>query len=141
MKRGERKAMSYVSLDQNSLNLLGLVVMPWRSGRGGRVQILPLAAGNIETTADADWFAINLVAGTTYQFDLKGSDTGDGALDSLQLELHGPGGNLLLSDLQSGEFDGPGPGWSSNRELVVQTRYLFAPLDLHKPPGTGQQFI
>ena len=30
------------------------------------------AAGTIETSGDLDWFAVTLVAGTTYQFDLQG---------------------------------------------------------------------
>jgi hypothetical protein len=79
----------------------------------GVVSIGGSAIGNIETTGDADWFAVHLIAGTTYRFDLEGSDTGQGTLDSPQLELRGAGGNLLLSDLSSGGFDGPGSGYSS----------------------------
>jgi Ca2+-binding RTX toxin-like protein len=79
----------------------------------GSVAVGGSATGNIETTGDADWFAVNLVAGTTYRFDLEGSDTGQGTLEQPQLELRGPGGNLLLSDSTSGSFDGPGAGWSS----------------------------
>src|SRR3954465_5201390 len=79
----------------------------------GVVNIGGSTTGNIETTGDADWFAVNLVAGTTYRFDLEGSDTGKGTLDAPQLELRGVGGNLLLSDGTSGGFDGPGSGWSS----------------------------
>src|SRR5206468_4264045 len=73
----------------------------------GLISIGGSASGNIETTGDADWFAVNLIAGTTYRFDLEGSDTGKGTLDTPQLELRGSGGNLLLSDSTSGGFDGP----------------------------------
>lgn len=43
--------------------------------------------GNIETGADGDLFKVDLVAGTTYQFDLKASS---GSLDPY-LELYSPG--------------------------------------------------
>jgi hypothetical protein len=38
--------------------------------------------GDIETTDDADWFRVSLVAGTTYRFDLEGSATGQGCVSS-----------------------------------------------------------
>ena len=38
------------------------------------------ATGEIGTVGDHDWFALTLEAGKTYQFDLKGSPTGDGTL-------------------------------------------------------------
>ena len=36
--------------------------------------------GDIGTPRDRDWFAVELVAGGEYRFDLKGSPTGDGTL-------------------------------------------------------------
>ena len=36
--------------------------------------------GSIENGRDQDWFAVELQAGARYQFDLKGSATGDGSL-------------------------------------------------------------
>src|SRR5205807_1562811 len=87
----------------------------------GVVNVGGSVTGNIETTGDADWFAVTLVAGTTYRFDLEGSDTGQGTLDSPRLELRGSGGNLLLSDSSSGGFDGPGSGWSSRITYIAAT--------------------
>ena len=36
--------------------------------------------GNIESTWDLDWFAVQFVAGRTYQIDFRGQPTGDGTL-------------------------------------------------------------
>jgi hypothetical protein len=41
----------------------------------GAVAIGGSTTGNIETTGDADWFAITLTAGISYRFDLQGSAT------------------------------------------------------------------
>ena len=38
------------------------------------------AFGELEVFEDRDWFAVELVTGKTYQFDLQGSITGDGTL-------------------------------------------------------------
>ena len=39
------------------------------------------ATGTIETAYDHDWFAVELVAGQTYRFDLEGLHTGDRRLN------------------------------------------------------------
>ena len=36
------------------------------------------ATGNIDSPGDRDWFAVELEAGKTYRFDLKGWSTGGG---------------------------------------------------------------
>ena len=46
----------------------------------GRVVVGGSATGNIEPPGDRDWFAVDLEAGKTYRFDLKGWSTGDGTL-------------------------------------------------------------
>ena len=46
----------------------------------GAVAVGGSATGNIETAQDRDWLAVELEAGRTYRFDLKGSPTGDGTL-------------------------------------------------------------
>ena len=46
----------------------------------GRVTVGGSVASEIERTHDSDWFAVTLEAGKTYRIDLKGKDTGDGAL-------------------------------------------------------------
>ena len=47
----------------------------------GRVAVGGSATGAIGTAGDRDWFAVELVAGRTYQFDLEGSPTGGGTLE------------------------------------------------------------
>ena len=46
----------------------------------GTVAVGGSATGTIETAYDHDWFAVELVAGRTYQFDLQGSPGGGGTL-------------------------------------------------------------
>ena len=46
----------------------------------GAVAVGGSATGVIETAHDQDWFAVELVAGRTYQFDLGGSPSGGGTL-------------------------------------------------------------
>jgi hypothetical protein len=92
-------------------------------------------SGNIETSGDADWFKVTLVAGTTYQFDLKGSDTGSGTLQQPWLFLYDSAGNQLRSDLNGGGSTGPGPGWNSQLIYTAPSNgdfYLAS-----GPSGTG----
>ena len=46
----------------------------------GAVAVGGSATGSIETAHDQDWFAVELEAGRTYQFDLGGSPSGGGTL-------------------------------------------------------------
>ena len=46
----------------------------------GRVAVDGAATGEIGSSGDRDWFAVELVAGRTYTIDLKGGDTDDGEL-------------------------------------------------------------
>ena len=46
----------------------------------GAVAVDGSVRGEIGTSGDHDWFAVDLTAGTTYQIDLKGLSTGDGTL-------------------------------------------------------------
>ena len=38
------------------------------------------ATGNVEYSADTDWFEVELEAGKSYRFDLEGPSTGGGTL-------------------------------------------------------------
>ena len=51
----------------------------------GSVAVGGTATGEIETSKDFDWFAVELVAGQTYVIDLEGADSGGGTLDSTVL--------------------------------------------------------
>ena len=62
----------------------------------GSVAVGGAAAGDIETTRDRDWFAVELVAGRTYVFDLEGNPTGAGTLSDTYLHgIHDADGNLI----------------------------------------------
>ena len=53
----------------------------------GRVAVDEPVMGRIKNGRDFDWFAVELEAGKTYRFDLKGSMSGDGTM--WDPELHG----------------------------------------------------
>jgi len=63
----------------------------------GSVAIGGATTGALETTGDRDWFAVNLSAGTSYRFDLRG-----GTLTDPYLYLRNSAGLLLASDDDSG---------------------------------------
>ena len=88
----------------------------------GSVAVGGSISGSIETTGDVDWIKVNLIAGTTYRFDLEGSDTGQGTLQSPRLQLLNSAGIQLLNDLDSGGYGGPGEGYSSQLIFTAPDR-------------------
>ena len=66
------------------------------TGTSGVVEVDGSATGEIETGGDRDWFAVTLDAGSTYQIDLEGSPTGDGALrDPYLFGVHDANGVII----------------------------------------------
>ena len=62
----------------------------------GAVEMGGSATGEIETSKDFDWFAVDLVAGHTYVIDLEGADSGGGALqDPVLRGLYDADGNRI----------------------------------------------
>ena len=62
----------------------------------GAVVVGGSATGEIETSKDFDWFAVDLVAGHTYVIDLEGADSGGGALqDPVLRGLYDADGNRI----------------------------------------------
>ena len=62
----------------------------------GAVAVGGSATGEIETSKDFDWFAVDLVAGHTYVIDLEGADSGGGALqDPVLRGLYDAAGNRI----------------------------------------------
>jgi hypothetical protein len=59
------------------------------------------AFGSISKTYEKDWFKVDLVAGTAYQFDMKGSPSGYGTLKDSLFYLYS-GTKSLISDNNSG---------------------------------------
>ena len=73
----------------------------------GEVSVGGTASGNIETTGDRDWFAVDLVAGQTYTIELRGSPTADGTLsDPLLYGIHDADGNLIANTTNDDGGDG-----------------------------------
>ena len=70
----------------------------YSAGRGtaGAIEVGGSARGRIETSGDQDWFAVTLVAGKTYQIDLKGSKGGNGSLyDPFLRGIYDTNGHLV----------------------------------------------
>ena len=76
----------------------------------GAVTVGGIATGEIETSGDRDWFAVELEAGRTYRIDLRGSPTGDGTLSDPRLYGIRDADGALISD--TGNDDG-GYGYNS----------------------------
>ena len=68
----------------------------------GTVSVGGSKGGNIEIAGDADWFKVTLTAGQTYQFNVKGFDTGDGTLVNPYMRLRDSTGASLALDDDSG---------------------------------------
>lgn len=66
----------------------------------GAVAVGGSTTGRIEEVTDSDWFAVQLVAGQTYQFDVGGIG-GDPLVDPVA-RLYDAAGNLLVFDNHSG---------------------------------------
>ena len=93
--------------------------------------------GNIESTWDLDWFAVELVAGRTYQIDFRGQPTGDGTLVDPFLYGVFDGDGRLIRGTTS-----PDGGTSYNSRLVFTapgegTYYIVTSGNGTHPSGTG----
>ena len=68
----------------------------------GRVSVGGAVTGEIEYHRDRDWFAVELEAGRTYQFDLEGASTGAGTLlDPLLRWIHDADGNRIQGTINA----------------------------------------
>ena len=72
----------------------------------GTVAVGDSATGVIETAHDQDWFAVELVAGRTYQFDLGGSPSGGGTLRDTFLRAIYDSEGRYQSDSYNDDFGG-----------------------------------
>ena len=93
---------------------------------GGRVAVGETATGNIGSSGDRDWFAVELVAGRSYAIDLRGSPTGDGTLRDTYLRgIHDADGNLIPGTTN----DDGGDGYNSRLTFTATgsgTHYIAA---------------
>ena len=70
--------------------------LPTDTTTTGWVAVGGTATGNIGTSGDQDWFAVEFVAGRTYQIDLRGSPTEDGTLSDPYLRgIYDSGGTYI----------------------------------------------
>ena len=66
------------------------------TGTSGTVEVGGSATGEIGSSGDRDWFAVDLVAGKTYRIDLEGTATGAGSLNDPYLPgVYDADGNLI----------------------------------------------
>ena len=72
----------------------------------GAVAVGGSATATIETAHDQDWFAVELVAGRTYQFDLGGSPSGGGTLSDTFLRAIYDSEGRYQSDSYNDDFGG-----------------------------------
>ena len=72
----------------------------------GAVAVGGSATGTIETAHDQDWFAVDLVAGRTYQFDLGGSPSGGGTLSDTFLRAIYDSEGRYQSSSYNDDFEG-----------------------------------
>ena len=72
----------------------------------GTVAVGGSATGTIETAHDQDWFAVELVAGRTYQFDLGGSPSEGGTLRDTYLRAIYDSEGRYQSDSYNDDFGG-----------------------------------
>ena len=61
---------------------------PETTATTGRVEVGASVTGNVAGEGDVDFFAVDLDAGKTYQFDLEGADTSRGTMEDPYLALY-----------------------------------------------------
>ena len=114
---------------------------------------LPSAArppATIETAHDQDWFAVELVAGRTYRFDLGGSPSGGGTLRDTYLRAIYDSAGRYQPDSYNDDFGGSRDSRVTFTPTESGTYYVRASGDRNEtgsytlsvrdvtPPGTGQ---
>lgn len=92
----------------------------------GAIAVGVQVAGNIEVPADIDWFKVDLVAGTTYYFEVLGADGGGGtlgaqSLSEAYLRLYDTRGLYIKASADSGLGGDP---WMSFTPAISGAYYL-----------------
>ena len=89
--------------------------------------------GNIGFVGDGDYFRVDLEAGTRYQIDLEGADTGRGTLADPALVLYDESDSYLLGDDNNGVGDNARMIYTPT---TAGTYYLFVEDSLESVTGT-----
>ncbi len=82
----------------------------------GEVEVGGTVTGNIGTVGDYDRFKVELEAGTRYQLDLEGADTGRGTLADPHLGLYDAIGSHLQGD--NGQLGDDNSGVGANARMI-----------------------
>ena len=111
--------------------------LPGDTTTTGKVDVGGSVTGSIGSRTDDDWFAVELKAGTRYQIDLEGVDTGRGTLpDPWLAAITDVNGNIISS---SGNQDG-GVGKNGRKTFTPttdSTHYVEAQSNLTASVATG----
>ena len=100
----------------------------------GRIAVDGAATGNIGSSGDRDWYAVELVAGVEYRIDLEGSETGVGTLaDPLLRWLHDSGG----AGIRGTRNDDGGQGDNARQEFTPTESGTYYISANGKGSGTG----
>ena len=112
----------------------------------GEITVGDSTRGYVNSAGDQDWYAVQLVEGKTYRFDLKGSSSGDGTLRDPNLRgIHDSAGTLIpgttnddggMGDNSRVEFTATGTDPIVDDETV--TYYVSAGAD---GDGTGTYLL
>ena len=93
----------------------------------GRVEVGASATGNIGIANDYDWFRVDLEAGKTYQFDLKGIGGGGGTLENPYL--------LNIRDSSGTEIDG------TENDDVDPSDDIYDSQTVYTPTAAGSYYL
>ena len=100
----------------------------------GRIAVGDSVTGNIGSSGDRDWYAVELVAGVEYRIDLEGSETGVGTLaDPLLRWLHDSGG----AGIRGTRNDDGGQGDNARQEFTPTESGTYYISANGKGSGTG----
>ena len=100
----------------------------------GRVAVGGSATGEIGSSGDRDWYAVELVAGVEYRIDLEGGETGVGTLaDPLLRWLHDSGG----AGIRGTRNDDGGQGDNARQEFTPTESGTYYISANGKGSGTG----
>ena len=111
--------------------------LPVDTSTTGEVDVGGAVTGDIDTAGDGDWFKMELEAGTRYQIDLEGKDTGRGDIGSPLIQLlYDADGNSI-----TGTRD-PNSGVGFNSRLIYTPSasaayFVWVAADGSQEPATG----
>ena len=109
--------------------------LPANTSTTGEVDVGSSVTGTVESDTDSDWFAVELVAGRTYQFDLEGAPTGRGTVGDPWLEgIYDAFGSLIPDTTD----DNSGMGKNSRVIFTPSTSgtYYVSAADVEGDTGT-----